>query len=711
MRRLRRASERHARQQIKKSNRFKQSALAAGTAAVITLGAGLSLNKVLAAQPPDRHELPVAQDTDEDLLSDSEEAELAYRVSDPDQNRNEMRDGVELARLSAAEVNELPWENEALPGQTYKWWAPQFGVEQCDICGEWIGMGPGGVVNPRLGISADFPFLLTLHYMEHGSFSYAGHYGEEPRKGRVDVPALLRALELRLPCDPEDHQLPVPGDTDEDLLSDKEENELGYLVLNPDQNRNEILDGVELATLSAAEVDGLPWEGEALPGQTYKWWAPQHGLEHCDICGEPVVMGPGGVVNPQRSISVEFPFLLTLHYMEHGSFSYAGHFGPEPREGRVDVPGLLRALELRLPCEGDDHQLPVPDDVDEDMLSNGEEYAIGYQPFNPDQNRNEISDGVELGKRCSAAVAELPSYPIWPEPPDTNEIYKVEHAVDGVEQCEVCGDWIHMGGWTIINPRLGLKYPDPCDPMNYVFLPDLALHYMEHGSFDCFGSIHKGRVQIARLMRVLELRFPYDPNEHQLPLDFVPPESPGADPIAPDANDLDKDLLADSEELAAGYDLYDADQDKNLLPDGIELAEQCASIIDELPEYDPHSGDPPPKETYKINLFQRGIEGCFICGANRNMGYWEIVNPTLQLSIDVPDITCHYMEHGSFSFGGSVHGWGRIDVPLLVKILGVPRRCGDLGTLYLPGDLNKDCDVNFKDLGKFASDWLDSTEP
>jgi hypothetical protein len=218
---------------------------------------------------------------------------------------------------------------------------------------------------------------------------------------------------------------------------------------------------------------------------------------------------------------------------------------------------------------------------------------------------------------------------------------------------------------------------------------------MEHGSFDYCGSLHTGRVSIPRLMRVLERRFPYDTNSHQLLLD---------------ANDLDSDLLTDSEELAAGSNLHDCDQDNDLTPDGIELAKQCAEIIDVLPEWD-LQGDPPAEGTYKANYFQRGVEMCDVCGDPVNMGYWQIVNTELGLSVDVPDITCHYMTHGSFSYSGSIHGKGRVDIPLLAKILEMPRRCGDLGTVYLPGDLNEDCSENFKDIAEVAGKWLDCTDP
>jgi len=49
-------------------------------------------------------------------------------------------------------------------------------------------------------------------------------------------------------------------------------------------------------------------------------------------------------------------------------------------------------------------------------------------------------------------------------------------------------------------------------------------------------------------------------------------------------------------------------------------------------------------------------------------------------------------------------------VPLLVKILEMPSRCGDLGTLYHPNDLNKDCNVDFEDLVTFVEKWLQDSE-
>jgi hypothetical protein len=111
---------------------------------------------------------------------------------------------------------------------------------------------------------------------------------------------------------------------------------------------------------------------------------------------------------------------------------------------------------------------------------------------------------------------------------------------------------------------------------------------MEHGSFNYAGDIQRGRIDVPALMRALELRFPGEPDEHQLPVS---------------ANDLDGDLLTDNEELAAAHNLYDADQDKDLTPDGIELATQCAQVIEALPVHEPN--EPGVGELYKASFMQR----------------------------------------------------------------------------------------------------------
>jgi len=322
--------------------------------------------------------------------------------------------------------------------------------------------------------------------------------------------------------------------------------------------------------------------------------------------------------------------------------------------------GLNKALAKDKP-DTITHQQPVSRDADADLLADAEETAIGYRPFITDQNLNQVADGADLAQHCAAVINKLPAYYPSTMMPIPNETYKVVHALFGMERCEICGEEVNMGGSEIVNPDLGLSYPDPNDPLDGTFLPDLALHYMEHGSFDCFGDVHAGRVDIARLLRTLEMRYPKDPNEHQLAI----------------TGDLDGDLMTDSEELAAGFNLYDADQDNDLTDDGIELARQCAEVVDALPVFDPNG--PEVSTIYKVNYLQRGLENCETCGLAVNMGYWEVTNLRLGLSMEVPVLALHYMEHGSFSYSGNVHEKSRIDLPGLVKILEMPSRCGDLG--------------------------------
>ncbi|MFC1794488.1 hypothetical protein ACFL3Q_12970 [Planctomycetota bacterium] len=335
------------------------------------------------------------------------------------------------------------------------------------------------------------------------------------------------------------------------------------------------------------------------------------------------------------------------------------------------------------------HQLSVSLDADADLLSDAEEAAIGYRPFITDQNRNEVPDGIELAQHCAAVINEMPVFVPDTVMPIPNQTHKVVHTLFGLERCDICGQEVNMGGYEIVNPNLDLSYPDPNDPLEGEFLPDLALHYMEHGSFDCYGDVHKGRVDISRLLRTLELRYPNDPNEHLLDIEDT---------------DLDGDSLTDSEELAAGYDLYDVDQDDDLTIDGIELAKQCAEAVDALPLFDPNG--PEVNAIYKVDYLQRGLENCSTCGAAVNMGYWEITNLKLGLSVNIPALALHYMEHGSFSYTGNIHEKSRIDLPGLVKILEMPRRCGDLGTIYPPADFNRDCRVDSDDFAIFTEQWL-----
>jgi hypothetical protein len=63
-----------------------------------------------------------------------------------------------------------------------------------------------------------------------------------------------------------------------------------------------------------------------------------------------------------------------------------------------------------------------------------------------------------------------------------------------------------------------------------------------------------------------------------------------------------------------------------------------------------------------------GMENCQICGQEIDMGFILIRNHSRDLMIQLHFIALHYLEHGSFSYDGSVHS-GRVDAKLLKEIL------------------------------------------
>jgi hypothetical protein len=337
----------------------------------------------------------------------------------------------------------------------------------------------------------------------------------------------------------------------------------------------------------------------------------------------------------------------------------------------------------------DPHQLQVTKDADSDFLTNREEIALGYEVFSVDQNRNEIPDGIELAGLCAADISELT---FGPDPVDPNKTYIDHWPALGLEVCDICGHVVNMGPAWIVNPRLGIR----------VECPLICMHYMEHGSFSYAGDVHNGRVNIPALLRALERQYPCQKDNHQVPLDYEV-ESVR---IAPDANDYDGDFLADSEELAMKLNLYNSDQDGNLNPDGVELAKQCLAVFNDLPDIS-QAG---PNEVYTEFVYALGLETCEICGEQVNMGMASVTNPKLQLTVTFPILVLHYMEHGSFSCAGSEHR-SRVDVAGLVKAMEIPNSCGQLGTIYLPGDHDRDCDVDLVDFSRIADTWLNSSNP
>lgn len=661
-----------------KNQTLTEITLKTGSAAIIALTTQALKNNSYAGPPCNHHWVQVVPDIDQDYIEDSEETSLGMQETDPDENSNWIPDGVELAKICCEKIDELTHLQPSDPTPDYLHVVEHKlkGLEDCEICGESLNMGYMEVKDPQAGISINV-YYICHHFMKHGSFSYDGTINQ----GRVDVVGLAQLIGVTLPPS---HMLSVPDDSDLDYMSNAEESQLEYNPDDADENHNTVPDGADLAMLCALTIDSLPvYTDGAIPETTYTEHHPQWGLEECEICGESINMGIMRIINPALSLEIDVPY-VSQHSMRRGCFTCNG----TEHDLRLDVDLLVRVLGIQT---GDLHLVPVSNDSDEDLLSDAEENGLGTEPFNSDQDMNDDIDGIQFAHVCAHVIERLPFYPAG----DANDIYVIRHEVDGLEQCEICGDWIHMGGSEIMNDRLGLRYPETPG----TFLPDVAIHSMKHGSLDYFGTEpgHADRVEILRLMRVLEMTLPHNDNLHQLPL---------TEP------DTDFDKLTNQEEIAAKSNLYNPDQNSNLIPDGVEAAKRCKEIIDGLPQFsDPEEVPPGYSETYKIGYYALGLDTCPVCGEDINMGFWQITNPSQAATLGVLFIEEHYLEHGSFEYDSSVVSRGRVGVNPLLEILEIPKRCGDLGTIYRPADLNKDCHVDLSDLVDLSGQWLMDTEP
>ncbi len=132
--------------------------------------------------------------------------------------------------------------------------------------------------------------------------------------------------------------------------------------------------------------------------------------------------------------------------------------------------------------------------------------------------------------------------------------------------------------------------------------------------------------------------------------------------IFPD--DADSDGLTYAEERLLGTCPTLDDVDANLIADGIDISLMLHSLITALPGPMPY-----PYVPYVVEWMTLGLEQCFVCGEFVNMGYYEIVHPFRGLSVELPVIALHYLEHGSIGYYGDVHGVGRADIEGLKKIL------------------------------------------
>jgi hypothetical protein len=428
------------------------------------------------------------------------------------------------------------------------------------------------------------------------------------------------------PLDPHVTAFTLYDDPDGDFLLGNEEFILGFNPAVSDQNTNAVADGVDLAHQLSTAVDALP-----IASSMTNAFVTHHmafGLEDCLVCGDPVNMGFLEVCHPLEDQTIALPY-IAKHFLEHGSFSYSGSV----HSGRVNPPLLKFIVE----SDGRGHLIsePAGTDQDHDGLRNWEEPAFETGPQMPDTDEDHLVDGIDTAREVRRALGALPAVS-RPEDGPIDRPFVVTRSMNGLETCPRCGEVWTMGLWEIINPVTS----------DTVTIPTMALHYLEHGAFGWKGGQllgGQGRVDPRQLQAVLT----GNPNPHLLA-------------VTPDT---DGDWLSDHEEVSLGGNPAKFDEDANTVQDGLDLARAVVCEVAGLPTA------PSSTQVYRVDVPLRGLEQCKICATNVNMGHLTVCNPQARLSLDIPYIGLHYLEHDGFSFAGDVHGTGRIDIKLLLDIL------------------------------------------
>jgi hypothetical protein len=422
------------------------------------------------------------------------------------------------------------------------------------------------------------------------------------------------------------HWLPAPDDVDSDYLSHAEEILRGTNLESADTDENGILDGVQTAHLLWQLVLSPPSGVEVV----------QHlarGTETCQSCGALVNMGFVTVTHHDRGLSADLPY-VALHSLEHGCLQHLGTL----HEGRVELDTLKRILFSHDPA----HFLPALHvDTDGDGLEDAEEPLLSTDPGDPDTDGDSLQDGPQTAEDLLAQIAALPRQ----ETPDGP--YLLEHGMDGLEQCMVCGATYNMGIVEIVNPLEQIAIP----------VPMVALHALAHGSFTYEGTHNEGRLSPTALRTVLT----GSGHAHWIPV----------------SNDADADGLTADEEPHFGTSDVLPDEDGNGTPDGRQLAVSMALQIGQLPE------GPISDQTYLLHNMTLGVYPCLTCGESINMGFVRIVDPLNARSTDVPYYNLHFMEKGSFSTDRE-DLYGRVDPREIGDVLGVSAASVDPVTPTVP---------------------------
>ncbi|MEA2104699.1 MAG: FlgD immunoglobulin-like domain containing protein [Candidatus Cloacimonadota bacterium] len=275
----------------------------------------------------------------------------------------------------------------------------------------------------------------------------------------------------------DEHWIPVPGDADNNFLTGKEEILLGAFPFAESHS---------IANYYRDIINNLP--RQTSQDSCYAVDNFAYGLYTCPICGETANMGFVTAHNPLHELEINIPY-MALHFMEHGSFTYARV--EQPDTFRIDIELLKETLA---PLDVEHHEIATPNDSDDDGLNNPSEIFFETDPNNPYTHNIGIDDGHEISEAIINHISDLPIVESGANPP-SDSVYIDFLLANGVENCSICGKVLNMGSACIHNPM----------EQTYISFPFMGLHYISHGRFAFEGTTNQGEVDPIELCEVLDI--------------------------------------------------------------------------------------------------------------------------------------------------------------------------------------------------------------
>jgi hypothetical protein len=430
--------------------------------------------------PDSSHYIPVPQDLDQDYLSDAEEVYVGsnffYAYTLPG-----ITDNLYWTGYFKAIIDALPTTPQT--NQPYREDFNMNGLETCQKCGAQVNMGYVRIINPMRQMQTDIPYL-GLHFLDYHCFSYEGN----TQSGRVNLDSLKKIL---FPYQSA-HMFPVVGDSDQDGLTDAEEDSLYFDPNNSDTNGDSLPDGAEVAEQLIRLIPKLKEQNDQI--HSHFIYQPVFGIENCTICGATHNMGYIEFHNPENGKTYQIHF-NGLHTLAHGSFAYDGTTWPNQRADAVDIYRTMKT-----------HSLHIQNDSDQDGLTDEEEIHFGFDPNVMDSDGNGICDGMDLAIQMNTVLESLPTQYV------PNGPYVIHHYTFGHWNCLLCGEDVNMGFMELFNSAVST---------NPIIISYYAHHFLKKGSFAYEGRIEngqwlEGRLDPIMLAQYLEIMVNQTPPNSQI---------------------------------------------------------------------------------------------------------------------------------------------------------------------------------------------------